>query len=292
MPKRYFIIVQNIRGTLSGMITGLASAGYFSVGVIYISMGILTALVALGVRGQAPDLRETLYSLKDQPMGPFLLVALIIGACALILWRSLQAFADLQERGGKWRGLFFRGGYFFGAVVYGFVALIIARVLTGIPTPPGEQMAKETASYTMGYPLGWLVVLLVGIGIAVTGGYSFYRAIRGNFAGAFRCEEMTQAQISWCIRMGRAGFAARGVIYGVVAYFLINAGINANPQTVTGQAGALQAILLQPMGNGLLALMALGLFSFGVFSLATARYGQVKEEKVREVVNRTLAKVG
>ena len=74
--------VERKRKTIA-LISVLPNLGYLSVAMVYITTGLLAGLVALGLRGRAPDLREAIYTLKEQPFGPLLLVALIV--CAICL---------------------------------------------------------------------------------------------------------------------------------------------------------------------------------------------------------------
>ena len=61
------------------------------------------------------------------------------------------------------------------------------------------------------------------------------------------------------------------VVFGIVALFLIVAALRRNPNKAKGLGGALQQLAQEPFGP-LLAAVALGLMTYGVFSFAEARY--------------------
>jgi hypothetical protein len=79
----------------------------------------------------------------------------------------------------------------------------------------------------------------------------------------------------WAVPMGRLGFAARGVVFGLIGAFLILAAVHSSSAEVKGLAGALQVLREQPYGWVLLAVTAAGLFAFGVFGLVQARYRHI-----------------
>ena len=58
--------------------------------------------------------------------------------------------------------------------------------------------------------------------------------------------------------LARAGFVARGVIYGVIGILAVKLAIGAGGKT-TSQSGALKTIAQQPFGEVLLILVAIGL---------------------------------
>jgi hypothetical protein len=76
----------------------------------------------------------------------------------------------------------------------------------------------------------------------------------------------------WITRIGRAGYAARGVAFVMIGGFLVAAAIHANPGEAQGLEGALTTLASQPFGPYLLGLVAAGLAAWGVFALVEARY--------------------
>jgi hypothetical protein len=271
------------------LITALPGVGHFSAAVIYVTMGLLAGLVALGFRGEAPDARAAFRALRDQPFGPFLLLVVAAGSLCLVGWRLLQAFADIESKGKSFVGLFKRARFLSSAVFYLGVPVLITRMLLGRPIRPGEQIAEDAASVVIDFPFGWSLILGTGMGFLVAGGYCLYRMIRGNFEGIFHCEKMTKRQRKLCFAAGRLGYAARGAIFLVIGYYLMLAGWNVNPAQVEGQAGALHVMARQPLGPLMLGIVSLGFIAFGVFSLAEFRYGKIPVERVQRVVEKAQA---
>jgi hypothetical protein len=75
---------------------------------------------------------------------------------------------------------------------------------------------------------------------------------------------------------------ARGVVFLLIAWFLVQAALHANAREAHGLGGALRALQQEPYGSALLGVTALGLFAFGVFQFATAAYRRIDAPTVRE----------
>src|SRR5512135_635340 len=71
------------------------------------------------------------------------------------------------------------------------------------------------------------------------------------------------------IALVRAGFAARGVIYGVIGLLAIQVAINGRGK-ITDQTGAIATIGAQPAGHFLLILVAIGLAGYALWGLIRA----------------------
>ena len=271
-------VVVKERQKAVAVISALPGAGHLSAAVLYVTMGLLAGLVALGIRGETPDARVAVRALWEQPFGPALLVFVAIGAFCLVCWRLIQAFWDVEGQGRSFLGLCKRARYLFSALFYLSVPICAGRILFHVGTPSGEQLAEQAASAVIHFPFGWSIVLGTGMGFICAGFYYLYRMCRGNFEGIFYCDKMTEAQRKLCFTLGRLGCAARGIIFLVIGYYLMLAGWNVDPRQVEGQAGALHIIAQQPLGPMMLGFVALGLVALGIFSLAEVRYGRIPKE--------------
>jgi len=73
----------------------------------------------------------------------------------------------------------------------------------------------------------------------------------------------------WIEFLARLGFAARGVVYGVVGILAFRAAFGAGGATTSGR-GALRAIGQQPFGRVMLTVVAVGLAGFALWKLVEA----------------------
>ena len=77
--------------------------------------------------------------------------------------------------------------------------------------------------------------------------------------------------------LARAGFAARGLIYGIIGVLAIKLAVGVGGAT-TNQQGAMKAIAHQPFGKVLLILVAIGLAGYSVWRLIHALLGHGPED--------------
>jgi Domain of Unknown Function (DUF1206) len=77
--------------------------------------------------------------------------------------------------------------------------------------------------------------------------------------------------------LARAGFVARGVIYGIIGILAIKLAVGAGGRT-TNQQGALKTIAHQPFGKVLLILVAIGLAGYAIWRLVRALLGHGPED--------------
>jgi hypothetical protein len=77
--------------------------------------------------------------------------------------------------------------------------------------------------------------------------------------------------------LARAGFVARGLIYGIIGVLAIKLTVGAGGKT-TNQQGALKTVAHQPLGKALLILVAVGLGGYALWRLLRALLGHGPED--------------
>ena len=77
--------------------------------------------------------------------------------------------------------------------------------------------------------------------------------------------------------LARAGFLARGVIYGIIGVLAVKLAVGAGGKT-TNQQGAMRTIAEQPFGKVLLILVAIGLGGYALWRLIRALLGHGPED--------------
>jgi hypothetical protein len=78
----------------------------------------------------------------------------------------------------------------------------------------------------------------------------------------------------WISSLARIGIGARGVVYLLLAYLALDIALHGSSPTQTDAQGALQEVVRQPAGSELLAVLAAGLASYGLWRLFQAVTGQ------------------
>jgi hypothetical protein len=103
-------------------------------------------------------------------------------------------------------------------------------------------------------------------------------------AGHLRSAQRSSSR--WFGMVARVGLAARGVIYVVLAYLVVDIALHGNSPAQTSGQGALGEVARQPEGRALLVAMAVGLASYAVWRLLQAATGQPGGGHDRNVLKR------
>ena len=261
----------------SPAIEGLGRLGFAAYGIVYILVGLLAAMAALGRGGDTTDTYGALSWIVEAPYGRLLLAVIAVGLVGYALWRFIQATLDTEGHGGEAKGMLVRAGYVFRGAVYAGLALSAARLAMGSGTSGSSdgQMQDWTARL-LAQPWGAGLLGLVGIGFIGVGLYQLYRAATADFCDDLRLDELNADQRQWVERLGRLGYGARGVVFGIIGGFLLAAARSTQPEEARGLAGALAMLAEQPYGPWLLGIVAVGLIAYGMYKLAEARYRRMQ----------------
>jgi uncharacterized membrane protein YidH (DUF202 family) len=268
--------VEQARREARPWIEALGRFGYAAKGVVYLIIGVLAVEAALGRGGATTDQRGAMARVAQAPFGQVLLVVLAVGLLSYAVWRFVQAAEDTENKGSSLPGLLTRALYAGIGLLYVGLAVSALRLLLGAGVGSGAQQAQDWTALLLSKPMGQWLVTLVGGAVLANGLSHFYRAYRATFSRKLRLNEMQPAQVEWVTKVGRAGYAARGVAFSLIGIFLADAAMHLEPQRVRGLDGALAALAEQPFGPYLMALVAAGLAAYGVFALVEARYRRMQ----------------
>ncbi len=250
--------------------------GYVVEGLVFVLVGALALRVALGRGGATADNRGALLPIAAAPFGRVLLLAIAAGFVGYALWRFLEAAFDPDaRRGGRYRPLMRLGNALNGALHLGFACSVARLLWTGSAGANTDAAAKGWAATLLGQPGGRWLVGLLGLGVLGFAGYQCFQALAAKFRENARLQQMSAAQARWYTALGRAGFAARGVVFALVGLFLLGAARDADPQEARGLDTALDDLATRPFGPWLLGVTALGLVAYGLFLLAEAHFHRV-----------------
>src|SRR5262245_45704552 len=122
----------------------LARIGYAAEGCVYIIMGGLAVLAALGAGGRTTGAKGALLVLLSQPLGFALLGLVAFGLLGLSGWRIAQSILDADRLGNEGKALVRRIGYAVSGVVDGGLAFFAVSVMFGLKAAHGsdEQSAR------------------------------------------------------------------------------------------------------------------------------------------------------
>ncbi len=260
------------RAAANPLLEFLERLGYVVRGALYAVMGALALRVALNAGGgQATDLSGSLVFLISNPFGKLVLIVAAVGLAAYSLWGFTRAIYDPLHRGRDTSGYMARLGFVTSALSYGAIVLLALQLLAGSGGPAGDSTQK-TISSVLSHPAGGLLTVIIGLGAIGVGFGQFLEAYRATFQQDLKGAEMSPSTRTAVIRLGRFGMFARGVIFLVIGWFLVQAGIHHDPAQVQGFGDAFLFLLGQPFGRLLLGIVALGFVALGLHSFACARW--------------------
>lgn len=252
----------------------LARFGYTAKGVVYVIIGALAAMRALNGGGKLTDSRGAMQTVELQPFGKGLLLLIALGLVAYALWRWVQAIADVDCKGRHWKGIAVRAAYFGSGLIYAGLAWSALRMVMDASGDDRGNTIRAWATDLLTWPLGWLVLGLVGLGIFSFGMHQIYKGAMAKFRHRLKLNELG-AQ-GWFVTLsGRVGYIARGIMLGIVGVFLMRAAQYLNAAEAKGLDDVLKLLPQQAYGSILLGLISLGLVGYGIFALFEARYRRI-----------------
>ncbi len=253
----------------------LARLGYAAKGVVYIIIGFIAADAAFSPAEQVQGSHGALGTILRQPFGKVLLAIMALGLAGYVLWKLVQAVMDPENKGTDAKGMISRIGYGISAVLYGGLTLEAVRMVRGSGGGGGNG-AQHWTAVVMDKPFGRVAIGLLGLGIAGYGVYELVKAFKSDLAKKLNLEGSAVATRQRVVGLGRAGLAARGVVFGIIGWLVLKAALQYDASEAEGLQGALVALRKAAYGPWLLMLVALGLIAYGIFQLVKARYRVIR----------------
>jgi Domain of Unknown Function (DUF1206) len=260
------------RAAKSESVEWLGRAGLAAQGISFGIVGVLALELALGRGGKATSRQGALKTLADDTGGRILLAFLVLGFVGYAIWRFAEALFDRGGEGDDKKGLAKRAADFAKGCIYVGLTVTTLSLLFGSGGGGGGGGQKEAAG-VLGWPAGRWLVGAAGLAIAGAALFQFYRAVTAKFMDEMG--PMGPDAHDWVERIGQVGFAARGVVFGIIGWFLVKAALEYNAKDAVGLGGALAKLAHASYGPVLLGITAAGLIAFGLFCIAQARYRKV-----------------
>lgn len=266
--------------TYNARMTLLARLGFGARGIVYLLVGWF-ALDAAKNGGRPSDNQGAMASMLEAPFGKALLGLCAIGFVGYAIWRITEAALDPERRGAAAKGRFERLGFALSGLAHIGLAFLSARLalqdISASPSSPGDESAQSWSGWLLQQPGGTALLTAVGILLIIVAAAQLVKAYKARFddLGGGTPAPM---YVRW---MGRAGYAARGIIFAMIGWFVITAARQNDSAEAGGMGRALRELQAQEQGAILLGIVAIGLILFGVFSLVEAKYRRISVAKPR-----------
>jgi len=265
------VVSEAKRASESPVAQFLARMGLTARGIIYILIGWVAVLVALGLSSQDADQRGALELLAGKPYGLVSLWLLGVGFAAYALWRlSEAAFGVTGEPPGAGPRL----KSLARAVLYAGFAYLTFSVISGTRHSQSRQQQDMTAT-AMGNTVGRWLVGIVGLAVVIIGLVVVSEGVRRKFMKYLRTWQMSPRTRRVIELLGMIGTIARGLVFTLAGVLVISAAVTHKASQSGGIDKALLTLRNQPLGEFLMLLAALGLAVFGIYGLCEARWRKV-----------------
>ena len=259
----------------SPWIERLARVGYAAHGTVYALVGVLALQAAFGA-GKTANQEGALRWVLLAPLGKLLLGVIVLGLLAYALWRLFQGLLDPEKEGTDAKGIAKRLDHGLNGLFHASLAFSAGLLALGASGGGGGGSPDDWTARLMAQPFGRWLTVIVGLTIVGIGLFQFYKAYKADFRDELKLGAMSAGAKAWTTRSGRLGYAARGVVFGVIGVFLVQAALQTDPDEARGLGGALETLARQPFGPYLLGAVALGLVAYGVFMFVVARYRRIE----------------
>lgn len=241
------------------MFATLARIGLAGRGLMYLSIGGISMAA-----GRATEPAALLGSLSGGTWGRVALAVLAIGLFAFGLWRLVEAFLDLEGAGEGLKGKAVRFAHVLSGIAHLGLGLYAASLVPGNRPSQATDSAQTAASVTLDLPGGQMLLGLIAAGLLAGSFFQFVSAWRLTYLKQLRGSARSAGWVKW---IGRLGYVARGIVFGLIGLFFLKAARTAHSSDAGGMAKALDS--LDP---NQFILVAAGLALFGLFALVEARY--------------------
>lgn len=269
----------------TGKIAKIRSFGFFMKGIVYVILGTLTFMAAFDWGGDVSSRNNVIQFLLDLPLGKALIGVASLGLFAYSLWRFYQTLMRPKGKPGgkKIKSIFKKVRYFYSGILYGTIAYSFAKPLISELSGNGEAQVEdnnngdektalwELLSMDWGKALLWVLAAIIA-GQAIQ---QFYIAYTAGYMKKIDNYPSVKHEYDFIKRSGRMGYIARGVVFGILSFFIVQVILQHNADAYKGTEGALQYLLTLSYGTWLLGAVALGLTLYGLFNVMVARHANL-----------------
>ena len=256
----------------------IARWGYIAKGLLYMLVGFLALQAASGSVNGKLGMQNALSNLSQAPFGPIILSIVGVGLVCYVIWCLARALTDIDQHGSDWKGLLFRARYVVSGIIFANLAFDVVELIIDWSSRVNDLTDDWTRALFQ-WQIGRVLVSLAGIVVLISAGYQWYIAWTARFLKNLDTHEISAASRRWINIIGRIGYAARGVVFGILGGFLVFAVYRYTVEQIDDGIGdALLWLAEQTVGPWLLGLVACGLMCYGLYLLAESRFRTIEPQ--------------
>lgn len=247
----------------------LARFGCIATGIVYVFIGVIALLSLMRLKHGGADEASLLRFLEDVPLGNLLNGIVLLGMVAYIIWRFYEAFNDPYEYGNRLPGMLTRIITAFSAISDALIAWPALESLLGMNTAlkDGEPTAqRQSYAQWLHSTAGVWLVATIGLVTTITAIVQFVYAFREAYEERIDFKTMSRPASIAIHGISYAGHAARGIILGIMGFFMLKAAVTRNAQHIVNTDKAFDFIG-DDVSHALFAAVAAGTICYGFFML-------------------------
>jgi hypothetical protein len=251
------------------VISPVARLGLMARGFIYLLIGVLSLLVAIGHSSAETDQWGAMQQLNRGTAGHIFLWVVGAGLAGYSLWRFSEALfgvAGEERKAGPRLKSFFRG------CAYALIAASAIQIALGRRSQSQAGRQENLSDQVMHHAGGRIAIGLVGVIVVVVGLTLVLEGVRRKFEEYFDLTSLTPAAARAITFLGVVGTTVRGAVFALAGGLLIQAAWDYQPKKAAGVDGALRTLRDTPAGPWILGAAAAGLIAFGCYGFAEARW--------------------
>jgi Domain of Unknown Function (DUF1206) len=250
-----------------------ARLGYAIYGLLYLAIGGLALVAALGSAGLTIGTRAALRALLDEPAVPLVLGALVAGFASHAVWRTAQALTDADRKGdgleglvSRVEGLVSRGGKLAGTIASAALSLYGLSLLFGWGSDLdlGDSRRGDWVAWLLRRPSGRWLIGTVGTMVFAGGAAQTVLNAKRDFRQDFDMSAGARRLVGPVMRFG---LLMHGLVNLAVGTSILVAAARANVIEIRSLGDLFDMLQAQPYGGALLGFAALGLIAFGISNL-------------------------
>lgn len=253
----------------------LARVGFAAKGLLYLTIGLLSARSAIGAGGRTVTNTHDAMGVLNGAFGRPLLAIIAAGLAGTGVWQIISAITDADDCGHEPKGIAKRVGAAMRGGVH--LALAFAAISFALWQRSGAAQDTKAKHWTMRVletPGGVYLVWAAAAAIGAFGIYQLYRAWKAKLDKQLELGRLGASARRVVIAISRFGIAARGVVFVTIAVLFARAALKHNPN----EAGAVDTSMkkLFAFGRWPFAAIAAGLAAYGLYLLLEARYRRIR----------------
>jgi len=252
----------------------LARLGFVAKGVLYLTIGVLSARSAIGAGGHTVTDSHDAMDVLNGAFGRPLLGILAVGLAGYGVWLMVSAFTDAEGHGRDAKGVATR----VSAAIRGLVHLALAGTAVSLALWQGsggghDEKARHWTAHLLEAPGGGYLVWGVAAGIGGYGIHQLYRAWSAQLDKQLDLD-LRDAARRVVIAISRFGIAARAVVFVSIAVLFGRAALTHDANHAGGTGESMRELFA--FGRWPFAMIAAGVAAYGIYQLIEARFRRIR----------------